>query len=180
VINREQARVVRKITELLRIAAAPWCINGHGRMKGVGRHFYCSVCEPLEDNPWCVQCRKWTKAHGVTRDTVQRWMCNWCSGSFLGSRESKSVSVGAYPDTVRKISELDQSIPLFRAGRSIREVMRIVGISNATANKFRRLALRDFDARCGCGQEAGHRGWCSYRYRQHPKRQEFMKRWHGD
>lgn len=177
-LNREQAKVVRKITELLRIAAAPYCIACRARMKGGSGRYYCNQCEfgLWLDNPWCMKCRKRTKAFGVTRDAVQRWMCNWCSTTFSGSRP-KTTS-GEYPDFVRKVDKLDESIPLFRDGRSTRDVMRIVGISNATANKFRRIALKDFDARCKCGEPAGHRGWCWWRFQNHPKRQEFMKRWH--
>jgi hypothetical protein len=86
--------------------------------------------------------------------------------------------IGSYPDIVRKVDRLDKAIPLFRAGYSTREVMRLVGISNGTAIKFRRIALRKIDVHCGCGKQAGHKGWCSYLYQRHPKRQEFMKRWH--
>lgn len=179
-LNAEQERVVNNITELLRKVAAPWCVICRLRMKGNGQGWYCRTCESLhlEENPWCVKCRKRTKAYGVTRDAVQRWMCNWCSVSFLGTRVSKSSIVGEYPDMVRKVAKLDEAIPLFRSGCSTREVMKRIGVSNGTANKFRRIALKDFNARCKCGEQAGHRGWCYWRFQHSPKRQEFMKQWH--
>ena len=175
-LNREQEKVVRKIKGLLRLASAPWCIRCQIRMKGVGRYFYCGVCEPLEDNPWCVKCRRVTKASGVDRYLIQRWMCTRCFTSFLGSRLSKRIIAGE--QVIRKVEQLERAIPLFRDGVSIRRVMRIVGISNATANKFRQIALADYDARCACGEAAGHRGWCSDRYQNSQRRQEFMRRWH--
>lgn len=79
---------------------------------------------------------------------------------------------------IRKVSSYRRAVTLYREGKSIREVRALLGLSMTAASKFRKLALENFTVVCKCGLLAGHRGWCSWRYQNSPKRQEFMKRWH--
>ncbi len=74
--------------------------------------------------------------------------------------------------------------PLMRAAHSIKGAARIVGCANNTAMAYREAVIashEDLDGvppKCPCGQNSGHRGWCSHRYSNSPRRQEFMRNWH--
>lgn len=65
---------------------------------------------------------------------------------------------------------------LLGAGKSLREVESMTGVSRKTVNDIRRSVFQNADVLCGCGQEAGHKGWCSFRYAQSPERQAMMTR----
>lgn len=109
--------------------------------------------------------RRW----GTTNGGIPRIACLPC-GTYIQIARSRIA--------VRKRAKLNQAIILFRAGRSTRDVMAVLNVANKTANNWRRIALKDYKALCGCGQEAGHRGWCSFRLKESPKRRAFLMRWH--
>lgn len=117
--------------------------------------------------PWCVSCREKMCPNGHDRYCNQRWFCEKC-GATCGK-------LRAYGSRTRVVKQL-RSVMLFEQGYSLRQVIRIVGITNATASKYRKLAHLP---QCKCGQNIKHQGWCWWRYQQSPKRQEFMKRWHS-
>jgi hypothetical protein len=79
---------------------------------------------------------------------------------------------------LRKGQKYLQAARLFREGKSTREVQRIVGLTPVTACKYRKLALKDLTALCGCLKPAGHRGWCAYTLARSPKRQAWLAQWH--
>jgi transposase-like protein len=174
---KTKAQVVQQIEGLLRSAQAPWCVTCRNKMRGSGHGFYCVVCPAqFRDPPWCITCRRATHPHGFDRNGFQRWLCDWCSATFSNFYTSE---FDYHEGSIRKPRALMASIPLFRQGLSVRAVGDAIGISKHTAMKFRRIALRDYDARCACGRPVGHNGFCWHRYQNSPKRQEFMRRWHS-
>jgi hypothetical protein len=62
-----------------------------------------------------------------------------------------------------------EAVDMYRRGDSIRDVSRAFAISKATAMRIRRIC--GAKATCQCGQQAGHRGWCWFRYERSPVRQ---------
>lgn len=173
----DEQSVVKQIEGLIASASAPWCVKCQNKMRNSGHGYYCFVC-PAEfrEPPWCIPCREATRPYGKDTNDVQRWLCMWCSSVFSGHYQSEFDIIEG---SIRKSKALQAAIPLFRQGLTIRDVGVRVGIAKATATKFRRIALRDYDARCKCGGVAGHRGFCWWRFQNSPKRQEFMKRWHS-
>lgn len=124
--------------------------------------------------PWCIQCRIRMKRNGLSRKSAIRWMCIGCGQSVLASTRlhSSRGKTGIY-----KPDKYEQAARLFREGFSVRRVVALVGISKATASKYRQAALKGLDIRCACGQTTDHRGWCQWRFERSAKRKEFMKRW---
>lgn len=59
---------------------------------------------------------------------------------------------------------------LRRSGMSIRQIGSIVGAANNTVAQY----VSDINAQCGCGQDAKHQGWCSFRYKQTARRQQTL------
>lgn len=76
------------------------------------------------------------------------------------------------------MNELIQSkqvmlIQLFELGYSHRAVSRIVGCNRNTAIRYRRLFVPK--AKCPCGKDSKHNGWCKFRFSHSPRRQEYMR-----
>jgi hypothetical protein len=74
-------------------------------------------------------------------------------------------------ETVQKIGAL------VLEGRSLRHIEKTLGIAKRTVARYR---LRVIDAaltviKCRCGEPIGHKGWCSARFIESPKRQTFVK-----
>lgn len=72
---------------------------------------------------------------------------------------------------------------MIEAGKTIREVVRATGVSKNTIGKIRRVVLFQMEAEgkpilCPCGQPTGHRAWCSYRFKNSPRRQRVMAKMH--
>ena len=78
--------------------------------------------------------------------------------------------------------KIDKAISLFKSGEGIRSTARIAGMSKITASKIFHKINNLIELRCKCGQSIkNHRGWCSYRFKQSKKRQDFIKSWNkGD
>lgn len=129
-----------------------------------------------ESFPWCCACRFRMNRHGVTRSGDLRWCCVKCGVSTL--TQGIHLTPGWRTGSLNRPDKYERAAALFREGRSVRDVMKAVGVAQATATKYRTLALKDCDARCKCGQAVGHIGWCWWRYEQSPLRQEFMRKWH--
>lgn len=68
---------------------------------------------------------------------------------------------------------------LLKKGFSIRVVCAATKLSKSTVTKIRKRIRTQIKAVCACGQATGHRGWCSVRVRQSPKRQKVIARWHS-
>jgi hypothetical protein len=66
----------------------------------------------------------------------------------------------------------------FDNGASIREAAATAGVAKQTAAKFKTENAIE-QAPCGCGQAAGHQGWCSFRYQRSTKRQAVVERFHS-
>ena len=115
----------------------------------------------------CIECRGPMVKAGLLDDGIQRIICTPC-------RVRLQVSYSRM--RVRKTSKGRLAAYLLGAGKSIREVARMSGISKKTVNDIRKDVMRNSDVLCGCGQEAGHNGWCSFRYDRSPARQAFMAR----
>lgn len=83
----------------------------------------------------------------------------------------------------QKVADIMERI---RAGQSVRTIAAAVGVAKNTVQRYRDAAVFfevtglegwKIDA-CPCGEKAGHRGWCWYRYSRSVPRQQFMKKWH--
>lgn len=59
------------------------------------------------------------------------------------------------------------------AGYPIRASARLANCAVTTARRY----VGDEARHCTCGKEAGHKGWCSWRFLQSPVRQEYMRQW---
>lgn len=69
---------------------------------------------------------------------------------------------------------------LLQTGISNREVARQTGASTITIAKVRaELEKLTGPILCPCGTHSIHQGWCSWRFKQSPKRQAVMKRLHA-
>lgn len=169
--------VIKQIEGLIALASAPWCVKCHEKLRHAGHGWYCVFC-PVEftDPPWCIKCHSTTRSYGHDRNGFRRWMCYSCSVVFSNQYLSEFDIIEG---SIRKAHALAAAIPLFQQGLTVRTVGDLVGVSKHTAMKFRRIAMRQADCRCKCGQSAGHRGFCWWRYQNSSKRQEFMKRWHS-
>jgi len=83
-----------------------------------------------------------------------------------------------------KSGQLQRLCTALVRGKSIRAAAREAGCSRVTARKLHRILLADFASpgqvafRCACGKPSTHRGFCSARFRESPRRQAFMRRWH--
>ena len=67
----------------------------------------------------------------------------------------------------------------FSEGKSVRQIMREMGISQGSVTRYRRLWLKENDLPlCECGKRCDHKGWCSFKYAQSPKRQAALKALH--
>lgn len=61
-------------------------------------------------------------------------------------------------------------------GCGVRTAARIAGCSHITAMRYLRLGLLRRGP-CGCGKQAGHNGWCSWRFRRSHRRRAFIASW---
>lgn len=64
---------------------------------------------------------------------------------------------------------------LLREGKSVRQVALAVGCVKNTVTRYRRVL--NVSARCGCGQDSRHNGWCAWRYNESVERQRWMRVW---
>jgi hypothetical protein len=81
---------------------------------------------------------------------------------------------------VIRMWKFQQACMLLDAGYSIREVARAVGHAKRTIEYFKaQLAYcpGEYDeVKCGCGDKAGHRGWCVWRLTRSERRQAYLAR----
>lgn len=117
----------------------------------------------------CLQCRGPLVRCGLLPDGGQRLLCKPCGVRIQASYSHSRI----YKN---KVGKYRLAAYLLGMGRSIREVESLVGISKKTVNDIRKSIMRNADVLCGCGQEIGHKGWCSFRYDRSPARQAFMSR----
>lgn len=77
-------------------------------------------------------------------------------------------------------SELDAVFELRQypeLGATVRKVAVRAHVAKATAKRYRPTAVPD----CPCGQPAGHRGWCSFRFSRSTRRQALrILQFHGN
>ena len=66
---------------------------------------------------------------------------------------------------------------MLSAGMSLRQIAAEVGCVKNTVLRYARLYL--VHRRCPCGQDATHRGWCSWRLQFSYRRREWLKRQWG-
>lgn len=66
-----------------------------------------------------------------------------------------------------------------RRGWSERAIARDLEIAKGTVTRYKRMILASMVVTviCPCGKKAFHRGWCSARYAQSPRRKQFMRKW---
>lgn len=114
----------------------------------------------------CVECRAPLYKVGRTSASKQRYRCLSC-----GFHATQAVSRSRYFDDETQLAIFQR----LRDGGSIRDVARAVGVSNNTVLRYRKLLNADEIAKCGCGKQGGHAGWCWYRLRQKPQRPNFMR-----
>lgn len=107
--------------------------------------------------------------YGYAANGAARIACRPCGVSLNAEQTYSRLSV-------RKPTKYRLAAYLLGAGKSTREVESMIGISKKVVNDIRRSIFQNTDVLCGCGQEAGHRGWCSFRYDQSPARQATMAR----
>jgi hypothetical protein len=61
---------------------------------------------------------------------------------------------------------------LLLCGNSVRGIASALGVSRQTVVRYAKaFCVR---AKCGCGEQAGHRGWCWYRFQFSPARQGWI------
>lgn len=128
----------------------------------------------------CPKCMGYVKLYGKTVRGKQRYSClsRDCAGwqkPFVYARAK--VGNNRLPDEKAKIVK-----QILLGGISIRWTVRLTGVSKQTVRRIeRQLRLEGEKRVCPCGLDAKHQGWCSFRFRQSPARQSFMKRWraHG-
>lgn len=119
------------------------------------------------DLPICAKCdgifiRKW----GRDRHGHQRYRCQTCLATFSVERTAGNHLP---PSKERCL------MTALRSGMSIRAAARYAGVARATAHKY----SHGVSARCPCGDDARHRGWCSYRVSRSPRRRAFLRLWHS-
>lgn len=106
----------------------------------------------------CPDCLQPMTRYGKTRIGSQRYRCGACG----------RTSVPGYVAGVHTPAwKIDLILSLARMGFSIRRIASITTISPETVHKF----TKGIFAICGCGQRAGHKGWCSYLFQQSARRQ---------
>ena len=108
--------------------------------------------------------------YGTASNGVQRIGCRPCGFSLL-------VAYSYSRTSTRKPHKYRLAAYLLGMGKSTREVESMIGLSKKTVNDIRKSVVSNAEIFCGCGQEAGHQGWCAFRYDRSPARQAFMTRW---
>jgi hypothetical protein len=80
---------------------------------------------------------------------------------------------------VNQLDEQTQSAlwAAFDDGMGVNAASKFAGVSQQTASRYLRM-LNPMPL-CKCGQPVTHRGWCSVRFANSPKRKKFMERWNG-
>jgi len=116
----------------------------------------------------CLKCKGPMVRCGIQSDGIQRIICTSCN---------VRLQVAYSRVTARKSNKYRLAAYLLGAGKSVREVETMTGVPKKTVSDIRKDVMRNSDVFCGCGQEAGHKGWCSFRYDRSPARQAFMTRW---
>lgn len=104
------------------------------------------------------------RSHGKSRNGAQRWRCTTCLTTWTDSPKA----LAGNQLTAEKAEALRVAL---LAGNSVRASARIAGVSKETAA----LYAEGRTVKCPCGQDASHRGWCSYRVSQSPRRQRTLQ-----
>ena len=96
----------------------------------------------------------------------------------LNCEDCKEMSNFLKPEKIKQL--VDQ----IEKGEEIRKISRETGVSKNTVTHIQRVVIAEKISTgeavplCGCGQPAGHNGWCSHRLAESPKRQKFlMEKW---
>jgi len=83
-----------------------------------------------------------------------------------------------------KPEKVKQVVEHIEKGNGIRKTSKETGVAKNTVTKIQRVVIAEKITTdevipiCKCGQPVGHKGWCSYRLAESPKRQEFlMEKW---
>jgi len=119
----------------------------------------------------CASCKGRMVKFGSTRKGSPRFRCVVC-------KKTKAYDISG-PQTIffnmHHVEKLRPALKMLLAGFGLREIGRACGINKRTAGELRRRL--EVLPSCVCGQMIGHRGWCSWRYKRSPVRQNFMKSW---
>src|SRR2546427_789243 len=76
---------------------------------------------------------------------------------------------------ILKGDKLARLIAALSQGESYRAAARAAGGGPHTVMRYAHLVPGQ--RWCPCGQAAGHRGWCAYRFQQSAARQAWMRAW---
>lgn len=71
--------------------------------------------------------------------------------------------------------QLEIASVLLCQGMGVRQVAKEAALCKETVCQLRRRILLQVLLKCPCGRDAGHNGWCLYRYQQSFKRQKWMR-----
>ena len=114
------------------------------------------------------ECEKYTECLGYAAKKNLSFQCGNC----------KDMSNFLKPEKVKQV------VDHVEKGESIRKTSRETGVAKNTVKSIQRIVvaekinLGEPILLCKCGQPAGHKGWCSHRLAESPKRQKFlMKQW---
>lgn len=119
----------------------------------------------------CAKCNAKVKRFGKNRRGFQRFRCKTCRKTFTESHDTQMNKL--------KPEKRDNLFSAFREGLSIRQSMRLSGVSNHTACKYyKAFTAQSGKMLCPCGQVATHKGWCTNRFLRSENRRRFMSIWH--
>lgn len=103
---------------------------------------------------------------GLTRIGTARFKCCDCGQTFC--RDAKMNTI---PELKKK-----RLISCYLSGYSIRLGARLAEVHKNTARLYYAEFKHEFgQVQCPCGLEAGHKGWCAWRFRQSSKRMTSLK-----
>lgn len=108
----------------------------------------------------CKICRNLAIKSGRTASVNQRFKCRCCSRTFVDSAMPNYI-----PDWKRELIR-----GLRYSGLSVRQIASIAGAARNTVDRY----IGDISVNCECGDKVTHHGWCSYRYKQSARRQQFL------
>lgn len=115
-----------------------------------------------KSNGGCPRCGGRVRMNGKDRDGRQRYKCATCRKTYINTTA----------ELTRRQREIQQKLSIATEmiikGHSMRESSKAIGLNIRSMPKI-------LGARCGCGRESGHKGWCAWRFARSERRQAFMR-----
>jgi uncharacterized protein YerC len=103
-------------------------------------------------------------------------------GSEVSDRskhDGRLKNPGRKPGGNYKLEQRGEAAAMLKQGFSVRRVAGKLELSRNTVMSVRKKIAAELPEFCKCGAAAGHRGWCTNRLTESPKRQEMLKTMQG-